>query len=962
MKEEHSECDNEENDAPIDNQVQIELTNMQEVGDGDDDVMDEEEQDRLHRNRTLMTVLHFVLTYPRWSLSLFLLLASRSLVMPTPNHAIERPLKALDIFVQQERTLYADCVKEAFSTPRIQRQINKTVVAELDRIGNIRHSNLQLLQNVQTDSGTCFNASRKARNALSVWYQTTGHLALWPNSTTNGTIINNQTLSTANSTVPDLHTQCTSGDRSHIAAVLNIPLDDSGNRTGDSGDKATSYLDVYRTSSHSSFQRVIDYAKDRSAYDYDYFVGVKIQGTLGQLQGMRVDMPDAFTLEQLGILDDLIALLQAILDALRDAYVRVDLLTVRLMEFHASINAFYVNYLDLYSRLSLASDFVQDFLPAGFPMPAYLDMSGIPIGEVLLPNIFELPKFNVDLPNIEDMLSEYIRQLVQLLAKALAELAETVAEHVREALEELLEELRKLLTLEDYNPPKYVGSHDGIDSPSEELEYTEQLGDEARKETLNAINHVSTSNVRTPEPVELDDDQPRNYTFESSPSLLENRSSTMFSYLEPRFPTFSIPGFIRGLFKWVFMYQWIIELVIQMLRLWRLRKRYERNATPDLPEIDFGEEDVHQKEEDRRQKASTMAVLQVTVLKHFMTPWMALGLILFPFAILGVTVWFPHVKRTCVHSRQGTVVARNLLAPMLINKANLPGNTLYAAKEIQCQNNLRRTCNVMFAESDFLYRQDSESLTAAQRRFEQSLDILVPFGRCVDTPFLDIEFEQHCCGLEGYGGIDGNCSLTLQQKELCPIDNTTFPPRSFRPMSEYLDIPVCSLHINSSSSATDLLRHGGRLPDSHFNCSVLEDLCTDAVPCSGADTNLIRSMAIEADCSVEVYIIKCCLLVLLALYHAIMVNLCSTLAFSSIKHLKWRSLKPDGIKFKTRVTSDGRLVRGDDRDERKGRIEAAMRRFELTGWVQLGLAIVIFFIWFISFFVLRHSLSDFNNV
>jgi len=239
-------------------------------------------------------------------------------------------------------------------------------------------------------------------------------------------------------------------------------------------------------------------------------------------------------------------------------------------------------------------------------------------------------------------------------------------------------------------------------------------------------------------------------------------------------------------------------------------------------------------------------------------------------------------------------------------------------------------------------------LLDAQRRLNESSDIIGIMGRCIRSDLLDSQFEMSCCGLEGYGS---DCvEFQPQPTDLCPIDNTSLPPASFRPVGEYFANPAC----NNSTSRTE------QLEDSRFNCSVLQEICT-AVPCSGVDSDLLRSLSIEADCQVEVYIIRCCLLVLLALYHAIMVNLFSTLALSSIKHLRWRSLQPDGIKFRTQMTPDGVLVKGASRDERAERVAVAMRRFELTGWVQLALAVAIFIFWFISFFVLRRLLQDWNN-
>jgi hypothetical protein len=255
------------------------------------------------------------------------------------------------------------------------------------------------------------------------------------------------------------------------------------------------------------------------------------------------------------------------------------------------------------------------------------------------------------------------------------------------------------------------------------------------------------------------------------------------------------------------------------------------------------------------------------------------------------------------------------MSPLLINQANVPGNAYYTAAEAQCQGNQRRICSGMFAESDALYRNDLALLFSSNVRYNQSTDTLGILDRCIETDFLDIQFESSCCGLEGCGtGVAGG-------NLLCPIDNSTQPAASFRPLGEYLSNSACQ------SETTDWV-----LQDSRFDCDALQGTCSVA-SCTGVDSDLIQFLSIEADCQVETYVIKCCLLVLLALYHAIMVNLCSTLAFNGVKHLRWRSLRPDGITFRTQINEDGELVKGGDRDERSARIAIAMKRFELIGWV-----------------------------
>jgi hypothetical protein len=862
-------------------------------------------QEELRNNRTFMTVVHFVLTYPRWSLSIFLLLASRSIPLPTARQAVREPLQDLRAVVATEARLYKDCVKASFAD--LDSQWNETSSREWVRTQQVRADNLRLLETAQDHSERCSVVDMTARRALQqVWRQ--------DSASTN-------TTTAADWLAPASMTECDQTDRANLTKIL-------GPNGAVVEDQVSGILSSYIDISRGSLGNMAGYADNRASYDYDYFAGYKIEAALQILDASLAGPKISLSLDQEGLTQKLREALQGILDALADARVRVDLLTTRLEEFQVSLQAFYDNYVNLYGRLERVALFIRDFLPPGISIPSELDLSTVPIADFLLPAIFAVPTFPGGLLDVDTLVDDFIRQVLEILADVVVELAEDASEQLLAVLQELADRMRELLTLEDYNPPQFVGSRSGVGNLVDELDFLFDLGEAARMNTLNALQQVEEL-----EPI----------VFDQGPSLPDldflnasfDGNTTSFQYLEPSFPAFTIPEFIEAFFLWIVAYQWIIEVTVQLFRLWRLKKKYQNDATPDLPTIDYGTE------EDDTQHSSTVSLLHVSFLKHFMTPWMALALVLLPFSIVTVTIWFPHVKTSCIDSRNGTFVANNIMSPLLINEANVPGNAYFAAAEQQCQGNQRRICSRMFAESDTLHRNDLASLYSSNYRYNQSTDSLGVFDRCIATDFLDNQFETSCCGLEGYGT---EC-VEAGDATLCPIDNSTQPAASFRPMGEYLSDPACQ------PDSTEWV-----LQDSRFDCDVLQETCSVA-SCTGVDSDLIQFLAIEADCQVETYIVKCCLLVLLALYHAIMVNLCSTLAFNGVKHLRWRSLRPDGIKFRTQINEEGELVKVGDKGDRSARIAAAMKRFELIGWVQIVLATLFFVVWFISFFVIAASID-----
>jgi hypothetical protein len=850
-----------------------------------------------------MTIVHFVLTYPRWSLSIFLLLASRSIPLPTARQAVREPLQDLRAVVATEAQLYKDCVQASYTD--LDDQWNEIATREWVRTQQVRAVNLNVLETAQDYSERCSVVDMTARRALQqVWRQD------FANATTAAVWL-----------APASKTECDQADRANLTQML-------GPNGAVVEDEVSGILASYIAMSRNSLGKMADYADSRTSYDYDYFVGYKIEAALQILDASLSAPTISLSFDQEGLIRKLREALQSILDALADARVRVDLLTTRIGEFQLSLQAFYQNYVDLYGRLERVALFIRDFLPAGISLPSELDLSTVPFADFLLPPIFAIPNFPGGLLDVDTLVDDFVREVLEILAELLVELAEEASEQLVTVLQELANRLRDLLTLEDYNPPQFVGSRSATGDLLDELDFLFDIGEAARLNAMSALQQVQEIQpIIFNEGPSLPDVDFRNTSFDAD--------STAFGYLEPTFPAFSIPELIEAFFLWVVAYQWIIEVLVQLFRLWKLKKKYEKDATPDLPTIDYGTD------EDDKPHSSSLALVHVSFLKHFMTPWMALALILLPFSIVTVTVWFPHVKTNCIDSRNGTFVARNIMSPLLINQANVPGNAYYTAAELQCQENQRRICGSMFAESDALYRNDLALLFSSNLRYNQSTDTLGIFDRCIETDFLDDQFQASCCGLEGYGT---EC-LEAGNAALCPIDNSTQPATSFRPLGEYLSDSACQ------SETTDWL-----LQDSRFDCDALQGTCSVA-SCTGVDSDLIQFLSIEADCQVETYVIKCCLLVLLALYHAIMVNLCSTLAFNGVKHLRWRSLRPDGITFRTQINEDGELVKGGDRDERSARIAVAMKRFELIGWVQIALATSFFVVWFISFFVIAASID-----
>lgn len=862
------------------------------------------------RSRACMTVLHFVLMYPRWSFSLFLLLASWTTPLPTAQEQVTQPIRDLQAVVHNEAKLYHECVDRSF---RFQdKHMARVAAAEMERVSAILDANP--LEEMAHWTDQCTNATIEIQHSLKEWLSMGFEL---PNRTEEDSIV----------------IACSSLDRERLDEFLGSDLSKLKN-------SVQSILSAYIAQSLEALRRILKYSHDRGEYDYNYFIGVKLEAIILILDGFAIN-PILLSLPEQRIVLNLRNILQDLLNALQGAYFRIDLLAVRIAEFEVSIQAFYINYMDLYGRFALIRVFVRDFVPSGFALPGYFDISGVPLPSALLPPIFEIPQFDGVLPDINDLISEYIIKALKLIYSILEDAAIEATEQTRRMIQALLELLRGLTVLEDYDPPKYPQSM-GVEDSDDEVARLHSLAEKSQVENQEALENAKLLYSTAAEPA-----QPKIYDVDTP--VVRESYQNRFTFLALSYPDITLPRWLRAILGFFTSLSFLIECIVQAARFYKLKRKYERHCVPDLPDIDYVQETEVPADGEGQggdNGASKLQMAQAMLLKNAMNPMVMIGLFLLPFVLLILIFWFPHVKSTCIESRRGTFLARRVIKPLQVNKASLQGYTLQTVFQMQCHRKQQSICSQRSTETSAGSRSQAASLVALQTRFNESTEILGIISRCVDTQKLDEVFQSNCCGLEGYTQDATVCPLD-QQRESCPIDKTSLPPGAFRPVGETLLSPACRPN-------REMFSFDGAL----FNCSVLEESCSKET-CSGVDVDLIGEMSIEADCSAEIYIIQLCFFLASAIFHAIMINLWNIFLYNGVMILRWRKLKPDGIKLTTHVTAGGEFVKGGDIEERRERIEQALRRFELAGWMQLALSAVTFLVWMITVVLLKNIISRF---
>jgi hypothetical protein len=863
----------------------------------------------IRMNRARMTILHYLLAYPQWSISLFMFFASLTTPIPTAKNHIWKPLENLRVVIDNEAMLYHECVQSGFQNHDLR--MNQAVLLEQKRIAKYRTDVVRpRIDEIVSTSSKCFNESQSAQRALQTWNNTLGQA-----------IPDKLVRKNAHDHV------CTTHDRQVLSELV------SGNMTA-VDDNIQEIFYAYTRASLNSMHNLVQYSKARSSYDYDYFVGLKVQSTILLLD--RFTMPSVYvSLPEQHLILELRGILQNLLDALRGAYVHIDVLSARLLEFEASITAFRVNYMDLHGRFDLINGFIRDFLPSGFSLPDYFDVSGVPLPNSLLPSHFSIPLSNGAFPNIDDLVSQYIRETLKLMGQVLQDAVQEATNQTRRAVEELLESLRDTVLLEDYDPPKYPQTGEAA-SPDEEIDYVTKSSEATKSDLLLALGALNNLSFESPE-IEIFSAGDSNMTV--------NENQTNFQFLDLTYPEIGVPKWLLGMVSFFLSYGFLIECVTQAYRLRSLRRKYEKNATPELPNIDYlvESDDSYGNETSHVYKVQAA---QFLLFKHLMNPWVIIGLILAPTLVFILFFWFPHVKNSCISSQQGTFMARKVFTPVLINKANFQGYALHLAAQSKCFSRQHSICNKQMLLSDSTYRSDLDMLHVAESRYNESTLVRGIVSRCVEIKALDHLFNFHCCGLEGYSA--DSCA-PKQQWRMCPIDAHSKPFESFRPIGELLFDPSCSINFSNF----------GFMHESLFDCSVIEKACGD-VPCRGVDANLIERMTVEADCSVESYVIKICIFLSLAVYHAIMINIMNRLLFDGLLQIRWKRFKPDGIKLITQINGEGQMMKGADIQERAARVDRVMKRYVLAGYIQLVLGILVFTVWVKTFLYLQQATARWN--
>jgi hypothetical protein len=329
--------------------------------------------------------------------------------------------------------------------------------------------------------------------------------------------------------------------------------------------------------------------------------------------------------------------------------------------------------------------------------------------------------------------------MLKMIEMLLIEVAREATMKTRDNILELINQIRDILALDDYNPPRYTFNtlRPEIKSPDDELKYLQTFSEKIRAKS-NVLRDADESIPDFGGETDLD---------------IDKNSASRFAFLRATVPAIVVPEWFVVFLAWLCRQSLYMECVMQLFRLWKLKRKYESAAHPDLPDLNYtGESQPELPTEDNREcdgsrNKRSYLMFWGMLFKQFLSSWLFVGAVCIPMMCVILFLWFPHVKRSCIDSRNGTVVAQNILAPMLINKANVKGFSVNTNLFTSCQIKQHLICNRKRAETRSIYQVEVDRFDVIQNRFNASKEFIGVLNRCVDLEYLDDLFGKHCCGI-----------------------------------------------------------------------------------------------------------------------------------------------------------------------------------------------------------------------
>jgi len=469
---------------------------------------------------------------------------------------------------------------------------------------------------------------------------------------------------------------------------------------------------------------------------------------------------------------------------------------------------------------------------------------------------------------------------------------------------------------EDYNPPQYVGADDTVMNVTAEKKRHKDRSNGFIDQAAVALDAFAELSQYTEENF-----NPPTVTFNFT-DFRDKMSEFNFSFetLQASAIDFKLWFVQFGSLSSMLFYA---DFLFRAYQTIRLLYYYWGRGGLNIPDVDV----TADQEPSNPFKLSTPRLFAL-IISNPMTPaFIAMVFTIWGSALLS-SIYSPLYNEYltgCVQKvegieNNGTFLTENLFA-ISYNYASQDGNTATFAGLDAYDVQRAEICSQYGSNSANRQNEDLGVLASLKESHSQSANGLALYTGCIDASYLDGQFQDACCGLDGYEVCSGGSD---EQINSCPLNSLVSPTVPYSLPSTYLLEPTCQ---------SAMVGDEWTLQDSVYNC---DNLPTCDMSCEGPNKVKTKRDTEACGCMLEWGGHSIWLQLVIAVVIYVLLNMSRIKLMQGLTKLFWKYLHPGLFTFRSTCTREGEVVvgEGDGKElkdvemggEGKGAFAALLRR------------------------------------
>jgi len=524
---------------------------------------------------------------------------------------------------------------------------------------------------------------------------------------------------------------------------------------------------------------------------------------------------------------------------------------------------------------------------------------------------------------------------------------------------------------DDYNPPKYVGLNDTVESLDDEVLLHRNKSKVFLSKTRAALGMFSGVGEKFDDPG-LDINVPKFNITE-----IKNRVTN----IELSFESLQKPDVDIDL--WFLKFNYLsdsfvfVDFIFRAYISIKLLFKYWFATSIAMPKVDL-RANKETKNPFRMHPLRAAVAFATSKYGGFTIFVASSAWIITIVASLYIPLLHSYTSGCVSNTGNGTFVTKNIYS-VAYNHAYQDGSGLLVEGMDAFDVKRGKSCNSRYTATAALQNNIAANFSAYYNFHEEIKNNMDLLKRCIDEIELNNYFDSSCCGMATYP----DCLLDESDSSnvACPIDDRKDImgiPIPYDKPGVVLRDPSCSIDLNGNE---------WEINDSIFNCDTLPP-CN--VKCTGPRKTRIKSASDQCGCTLEWYLHSKWMGSAVAFLLYVLMNMSRVFFLSGVTRLLWKWIYPDRFTVHATCDGDGKLItkiggkshqdlittiqiqssiskqRNED-DENSGNEDAAkelraklghsLKRFYRSGFVYLAGSLVTNGMWIYLVVVMSQSLT-----